>query len=1574
MRSKQELLVSLIAKRLEEAKVGILVKGISEISPDTVVRSVASRIGTQLFAAVIGYNITEASTNEVVISSRVENAVKWRSDPQLAGRIIGFVRTDSEKLHSLAEFDVITTRDLSYQLLDECLERPINTPTQDFWRALQETASHYSFETLYEYVVHVYADSDAAQAIPTHMWRLGLLCDHGILSTKANPRERLLKNRELIIAIGQLSEDHRKKLSRALVLADANERERLRKAYQDLQDFFKYGRRETLSRLDLATVQQLFAAAKSPKPKRNKKEGGPPKETPIRSKELEDTIADLVISPDEEDKEVLHELLSELRKHFDDTVQDNKDTIPAVGGEFSHRPIVLDNHRTPLRKLVGMACSEDVWGGIIATDKVILRDVISSDIVSFAPFSPNAVDSRTSFDNSSLFSFMRRFDDQFHQKKLDSAELFGPIIDRLVTCRSELVRSIDLIMFYPVLSFGVDNGLRSSLVGYITAWTDLLRAYCRNETIMHGISQKGSNFVARAILLLDVVYVQTPSEWKGVLMPLHPLYLWRYYEVFKELESKRSQMSEEEADSLAQVLSNLPQMLNFLIVDKMVTNSINVELPCSGTIEMLPTFENKTNRYLGYDGIEAIEEILARWLAFAPYTRNEVRICTVDAPDTTHVLRSLRSFIESGGCTRIVYDVYFTRDQNGNTELAKLDYDGADYMIGELIKSRRLSISIKNVASVSEVKRELHTKPVHVAFYFDQSAYSIEYGPSTKSLYISPLVITYDYEFDDITHRGEIFPSSDMDSGMIGDYHKMMRFADVVTANRTPRPTYNPDADISGVTSTLADGEVTWLVAADRSTNNYMPDHAITIGEKRYGQRVVTMWASRDSRIIEQYMRILRRYNLYPDRDVLIDVLSQFGHISREGLISIPRSGADSGAIENRIKGLIGTVFAAAWYSKNSPNSLVASLDSRDARLWLNNTSHGNERADLIGLRYSEATNTLHLQPIEVKTRDDSPEAVISTSKESAAKLITGHAADQIASVVAMLKEIFGLVQKDSLDMFVSARREVLKYHIVSECFRNVHDAEWQKQWSQILKRAFGSEKDGSIKVDVSGLLIHVQLSEASGGATIQAVHPDHDDCPIELVKLTSKEIQAEILGNKAPAKQTWSKVDFDETEETEDCTEIDFEDQGEREQEHREGTVGDADTSVDCSHSRDVEDGNDRGGTHPKSQLLTSTLGEVFMSESHGTSRALNECGVKHEEIEQLARDFIRSCKDYRIHLKECDPTRAVVGPNVIRFYFKLARGQELSGLKSHLEDIGREMRRTGVLVQTVQNSDELILDVPRLQRDQVLYSDVLERLPHVSSPERLFFPLGRTPDGRDIIKDLSEMPHLLVGGSTGSGKTVFLFTLLATLLKTHPTAKDLQLVLSSSGLEDFVHFEGIPHLVNGHVISDAAEATEVIKGLVFSEFERREKILADARVANISQYNAKFDEKLAPLVVVIDEFADLADQLEKKKDKDAFFTPVKRIAQIGRKRGIHLVVCTQRPAADLVPSNIKAQLNGRLALRVNDANSSRMILEEMGAQHLQKHGDMIYKNGGEVERVQGYYLSVDELDEIIQSVRNES
>lgn len=1577
MMDKQSLVTELLQEQLKEVKTGIIIKGIDGITPDAIACKIAD-LYKPLYVAVIGYERTsEAHQDDLELTDSIEKAVLWRSNPECAGRILVFIKNDTDKLHSLAEFDVVTTRDVSRFLLEQQLKGDNNTPTHNFWEALRSTSDYYNFDALYEFVASVSESENQAEAIPNNMWRINLLLDSSILGTKSDPKDRLAKNRDLIFAIGQLSEDSRKKLSRSLARTKAGDKDRLQKAYHSLQTLYKYGKKETLRDLDLETVQELFSASQK---KSKKKDKTPPTEngdtpevtvenTPIRPKELDNLISDAIVFGEEEELENIQELLKELSKHYDPETEENDDEIPPVGGIFGDRNIVLESHQNDLRKLVGKFCNLSSWGGLMETDESVLKDAISADITDSKFFDPESTQSIIAFSggidgSQALFDFIVQFDAQFDAKGLDSAERFSPIIENLKEQRKRLFASIDMIMYHPVLFFGASEDNRQTLIDYIQAWEGLYHAFCVNEPTMRQISAGGTSFIARAILLLDVLYVKTPKEWKGILLPLHPIYLWRFYEVFRTLPNKKASLSDEDKEALSSVLSRLPQVLSFIIANSVVTESSEDRvLPCSGSIEMLPTFENKTNRYLGNDGTESVEEILTRWVGFAPYTRNEIRICSVDAPDLIGILRQVKSFMDKNSCRRVVYDMYLTRNQNGNTELSKLDYAGKDYEIGEYIKQDRISISVRNVRSANDVKAALDFRPVHVAFYFDQSSYAIEFGPNSHNLYINPLVITYDYDFDEIQHKGSIFPSSEMDSGLIGDYHKLMRSADVISNNMNPRTTYNGSADMTAVVSTIEAGLTQWLVVADRDTNNYQPGNAIPIGEMQYDKRMVNAWASDNSRIISQYLTLLRGYNLYPKAETLIEILRQFGHIASNGLISIPKFGADAQAIDNKKKGLIGTLFAASWYMRKHEDALVASLDDDKARLWLQNRKDSNERADLVGLYYDKDTNTLHIQPIEVKTRDDSPDATF-TKDEIDSKVfnISGHAADQIATVIEILREIFTM-DENTADMFTSARREVLKYQIVSECFRNMHDADWQKRWYDILKKAFSSSQSKNITIDVSGLLMHIKLNEASGGEHIICRHPEHDDCLIDYWKLTAKEIQRDVLGDGSLVKEMWTP-DFDVSEEN-----------GESSQEN--------DAIVDSDIETPSEVGKPEGNKIVQYPEIQSTASGQMVAESPASygdhikdkqdiQDQTSTSGVSLEEIEQLVKDFKRSCGDYHVSLRECEAKNTVVGPSVIRLKFRLGRGQALQGLSSHLEDIGREMKRTGVIIQQVPNSDELLLDVPRLKREKVLFKDVISSLPEVKSPEQLFFPLGRTPNGMDLIEDLGQMPHMLVGGSTGSGKSVFLFTMLAAMLMTHPHKEDLQLILSSSKLEDFIHFEGLPHLYSGSVISDATEATRVIKEVVFEESERRGKLLAEARVANITEYNKIATEKLAPIVVVIDEFADLADQLETKKEQNAFYKPVQRIAQAGRSRGIHLVICTQRPEAKLVPSTTKAQLNGRVALRVNDGISSRMIIEAPDAQYLQKHGDMIYKNGDVIERAQGYLIEIPELDEIVNNVIN--
>ena len=251
-----------------------------------------------------------------------------------------------------------------------------------------------------------------------------------------------------------------------------------------------------------------------------------------------------------------------------------------------------------------------------------------------------------------------------------------------------------------------------------------------------------------------------------------------------------------------------------------------------------------------------------------------------------------------------------------------------------------------------------------------------------------------------------------------------------------------------------------------------------------------------------------------------------------------------------------------------------------------------------------------------------------------------------------------------------------IRDRIASECFRNVHDSEWQKKWCAILKKAFGNGASGNINIQVSGLLMHIKLSEVSGGKVVQCVYADEDegpieyrDCLIEYRLLSAKEIQQKVLGEGTVLKETLeADYDSDETPES-----------------NEEGTVIYEFGNPSYSMVAEQQTEYSAQPQEPVAEVVAVQTDpvEVEVPEKKGESK-----GVPTEEIEQLVKDFKRSCGDYHVSLRECEAKSAVVGPSVIRLKFKLGRGQALQGLASHLEDIGREMKRTGVIIQQVPNS----------------------------------------------------------------------------------------------------------------------------------------------------------------------------------------------------------------------------------------------------------------------------------------------
>lgn len=345
-------------------------------------------------------------------------------------------------------------------------------------------------------------------------------------------------------------------------------------------------------------------------------------------------------------------------------------------------------------------------------------------------------------------------------------------------------------------------------------------------------------------------------------------------------------------------------------------------------------------------------------------------------------------------------------------------------------------------------------------------------------------------------------------------------------------------------------------------------------------------------------------------------------------------------------------------------------------------------------------------------------------------------------------------------------------------------------------------------------------------------------------------------------------------------------------------------------------------------------------------------------EEVESTARQLDRAAVKYGLLLEPFQPHLAQVGPSVIRFRTRPLGKQTLGGVQRLALDLGREIGAgDGVIVD--QEAYFITVDVPRASRQTISYADYERLLDRTADPGALEFLVGMAPSGIVEIADLARLPHLLVAGATGSGKSVFLRGLLAALVRAR-SPEQLQVLLVDPKQVDFMSFEALPHLRHGRIITDPGEAVLALSETIEEERERRLPLLRAAGVTSLLEFyeaGHSFDE-MPQIVVLVDEFADLATSLD-RDERARFMGLIQRYGQITRAFGIYLVLATQRPSVQVITGDIKANLTARIALKVQAPQDSVTILGRGGAERLRDRGDLIFDHGGQSARLQGFFAT---------------
>ncbi|MDD3536229.1 MAG: DNA translocase FtsK [Candidatus Cloacimonetes bacterium] len=331
-----------------------------------------------------------------------------------------------------------------------------------------------------------------------------------------------------------------------------------------------------------------------------------------------------------------------------------------------------------------------------------------------------------------------------------------------------------------------------------------------------------------------------------------------------------------------------------------------------------------------------------------------------------------------------------------------------------------------------------------------------------------------------------------------------------------------------------------------------------------------------------------------------------------------------------------------------------------------------------------------------------------------------------------------------------------------------------------------------------------------------------------------------------------------------------------------------------------------------------------------------------------------------------EAEVRNVNIGPIITQYELEPARGVKVSKFASLADDLALAIKAKSIRVQAPIPGRGLIgIEIPNLTRDMIYLRDLLLSEEMRRHKSLLAFGLGKDIAGRPIITDLAKMPHLLIAGATGSGKSVCINTILMSFIM-RTTPENLRLILIDPKRVELAGYNSLPHLI-GQVVTDPDTALETMYWAV-KEMERRYELLQEAKVREIIGYNEKAEknlglEKLPYIVIVVDEFADLI--MTSGKDIEL---PITRLAQMARAVGIHLILATQRPSIKVITGIIKANFSARIAFQVSSRVDSRVILDMIGAERLLGSGDMLFLPPGKAssERIHGAYVSDAEIGRV--------
>ena len=1016
------------------------------------------------------------------VTTDLHVAAKWRNDPRVHTNIVALATGRHPGVSTLAHFPRGETRVFARELLrwacEPEAELASTQPQRALLSALAENPTLSPLVSLIG-VADFLATWDLGRledelgsprrALP----HLGMLPDRNVLNTPNAIADRLLRNFSLTQEIARMTGSRLEEVRRKVKRAAPEHRSHGLDVLARAEGIRRIGDFESYSALEYEDARAVF---KEPVPVEEPTDQ-PPEEPPQPPPEVQDGPAvaaaggELLIDGDDE---ALDRLVEEIRSALADAVDGDED---AASGQYNvdddERTFEFDVERDVLT-WVHHFCSADAWGGFFEAATPSFEEAIGSyaqcEPTLLRPLQASIPHDGERYDLRSLVHAMQQ---ELLREGVTAVELCE-LWEAIVGARAKVLDHLDMLIHQPMLALAGDTVLRDTVADLLSAWEQFYAKLSQHHAAMHEIDHAWTQLLFEVVASLDVVQIKTSldagrTSWKAVLLPTHPLHLWRYERIAALARGMKLEGMDRTA--VLEQLTNPEHYLGVIYLTSVPEGRGGSQgLPVARDYHGLAIFENLRNAYSGSDGVDVLRHCVRQFEQVYVNHARPLRLALINPPNASRTLVTLFSRGRGRPAARapLVVDIYATPDHQDRLLGAYRFAPGDRDQIEEHIAAGRLQLRVSDeILPLDERLRALKERPAHILGVFDEATTAMRHQPSGASLLpMSPFAVRRRVTFQGIQRKVELLPSQE--ESVFRSFYDMVARLQGAHVGETPQASADADRMAQRIEDALEEPRpaALWFFFADRALPSPARVSAARILERREGRRRCVCYDVSYERLALLLRPPLDEFNLRFSHQELQELLEEGVALVGDGLIDLFRS--DAQADTARVRGFAGMLVAARDYRDRHPDALLVSVDTKLARLWLR-LSDTAERCDLMALRREEGTITV--DAIEVKTagRDT---GVSGTEIRKATR--------QLGSTLEAIQS--GLMEDEHASPLAAPRAEMLKEVFVSGCQLLTASKDDRTRWARWLEVLFRQAESGD-EIRLAGTVYAVELRSNSPSA-----------------------------------------------------------------------------------------------------------------------------------------------------------------------------------------------------------------------------------------------------------------------------------------------------------------------------------------------------------------------------------------------------------------------------------------------------------------------------------------------------------